>query len=353
MDERFCKVDALGCAILRRHVAVLESPMNLDLGPAFTRAQAVVNGLVAAIPGLIVALVVFGGFLLVAAIVKGAVARLTETRLHAHRNAGVAVGRLAQGLVILLGLLVALSVALPTFRPGDVVQVLGIGSVAIGFAFRDILQNFLAGILLLVTQPFRIGDQIVASNYEGTVEDIQTRATFIRTYDGRRVVVPNAELFTDTVVVNTAFEHRRLEYDVGIGYGDDIDRARGLILEAVRGTEGVLAEPAPDVLLMDFAPSSVSLRVRWWIAPPKRADALDARDKVLTAVKNQLKSHGIDLPFPTQQILFHDQTEDSDGDRARQREGWPAGNTDVPPSRKVADAIRHLSGSKPRGAEGE
>lgn len=166
-------------------------------------------------------------------------------------------------------------------------------------------------------------------------------------------MVPNAELFTDTVVVNTAFEHRRLEYDVGIGYGDDIDRARGLILESVRGTEGVLAEPAPDVLLMDFAPSSVSLRVRWWIAPPKRADALDARDKVLTAVKNQLKSHGIDLPFPTQQILFHDQTEDRDGDRARQREGWPAGNTDVPASRKLADAIRHLSGSKPRRVEGE
>ena len=214
--------------------------MNLDLGPAFTRAQAVVNGLVAAIPGLVVAPVVFGGFLLVAAIVKGVVARLTETRLQAHRNAGGPVGRLAQGLVIFLRLLVALSVALPTFRPGDVVQMLGIGSVAIGLAFRDILQNFLAGILLLVTQPFRISDQIVASSYEGTVEDIQTRATFIRTYDGRRVVVPNAELFTDTVVVNTAFEHRRLEYDVGIGYGDDIDRARGLILEAVRGTEGVL-----------------------------------------------------------------------------------------------------------------
>ena len=327
--------------------------MSVDLGPAVDRAQAVVNGLVAAIPSIAVALVLFGGFLLVAAVVKGVAARLTEARLHAHRNAGVAVGRLAQGFVIFLGLLVALSVALPTFRPGDVVQVLGIGSVAIGFAFRDILQNFLAGILLLVTQPFRIGDQIVASSYEGTVEDIQTRATFIRTYDGRRVVVPNADLFTDTVVVNTAFEHRRLEYDIGIGYGDDVDRARGLILEAVRGTEGVLDEPAPDVLLMEFAPSSVSLRARWWIAPPKRADALDARDKVLTAVKNQLTSHGIDLPFPTQQVLFHDQTEDSDGDRARQREGWPAGNTDAPASRTVAGAIRQLSGSRPRAAEGE
>ena len=317
--------------------------MNLDLTPAFSRAQTVVNGLVAAIPSIFVALIVFGVFLVVAAIVKSVVARLTEARLQAHRNAGVAVGRLAQGLVIFVGLLVALSVALPTFRPGDVVQVLGIGSVAIGFAFRDILQNFLAGILLLVTQPFRIGDQIVAGTHEGTVEDIQTRATFIRTYDGRRVVIPNADLFTDTVVVNTAFEHRRLEYDVGIGYGDDVERARGVILDAVRSTDGVLAEPAPDVLLMDFAPSSVNLRVRWWIAPPKRADALDARDRVLTAVKHQLTAHGIDLPFPTQQVLFHDQTEDSDGDRGRQREGWPAGQADVPASRKVADAIAQIS----------
>lgn len=322
--------------------------MNLDLGPAFDRAQAVVNGLVAALPSIVVALAVFGAFLIVATIVKGAVARLTEARLRAHRNAGVAIGRLAQGLVLFVGLLVALSVALPTFRPGDVVQVLGISSVAIGFAFRDILQNFLAGILLLVTQPFRIGDQIVAGTNEGTVEDIQTRATFIRTYDGRRVVIPNAALFTDTVVVNTAHEHRRLEYDIGIGYGDDVDLARRLMLEAVRRTEGVLAEPAPDVLLMDFAPSSVTLRLRWWIAPPRRSDALDARDQVLTAVKRQLTAHGIDLPFPTQHVLFHDQTEDTDGDRRRQREGWPAGPGEAPESRKVADAIAHIPRSGPR-----
>lgn len=122
--------------------------MNLDLSQAFSRAQSVVNGLVAAIPSILVALLVFGVFVILAAIVKGVVARVTEARLQAHRNAGVAVGRLAQGLVIFVALLVALSMALPTFRPGDVVQVLGISSVAIGFAIRDILQNFLAGILL-------------------------------------------------------------------------------------------------------------------------------------------------------------------------------------------------------------
>lgn len=326
--------------------------MNLDLGPAFTRAQGLVSGLVVAIPGIVVALIVFAAFLLLATLVKRVVARLTEARLRAHRNAGMAVGRLAQGLVIFVGLLVALSVALPTFRPGDVVQVLGISSVAIGFAFRDILQNFLAGILLLVTQPFHIGDQIVVGPHEGTVEDIQTRATFIRTYDGRRVVIPNADLFTGTVVVNTAFEHRRLEYDIGIGYGDDVDLARRVMLDAVRGTDGVLDDPAPDVLLTEFAPSSVALRLRWWVAPPKRADALDARDRVLTAVKQQLTAHGIDLPFPTQQILFHDQTEDGDGDRSRQREGWPVGQADPPVSRKIADAITEVTRAESRRGHG-
>jgi small-conductance mechanosensitive channel len=297
----------------------------------------VVNGLLVAIPSLAVGLRVFAAFVLFGMGVKAAVARLTEARLKAHRNAGQAVGRLAQGLVILIGLLVALSVALPSFKPGDVVQVLGIGSVAIGFAFRDILQNFLAGILLLITQPFRIGDQIVAKGYEGTVEEIQTRATFIRTYDGRRVVIPNADLFTDTVVVNTAFAHRRLEYDIGIGYGDDVEQARVLILQTVRSIDGVLSDPAPDVLLMDLAGSSVNLRARWWIAPPQRADALDARDRVLSAIKSALTAAGIDLPFPTQQVLFHDQTETTDGDRARQREGWPAGSGPVPGPRRTGE----------------
>jgi small conductance mechanosensitive channel len=316
--------------------------VDLDLSPAVDRAQSVMNGLIAGIPAFLVAVIVFCGFLVVAAIVKRFVARLTDSRLRSHRNAGLAVGRLAQGFVMFVGLLVSLSVALPTFRPGDVVQVLGISSVAIGFAFRDILQNFLAGLLLLITQPFRIGDQIVASGYEGTVEDIQTRATFIRTYDGRRVVIPNAALFTDKVVVNTAYPQRRLEYDVGIGYGDDIERARAVMLDALRHTAGVLPTPEPDVLVMDFAPSAVNLRVRWWIAPPERADALDARDKVLSAIKRQLADSGIDLPFPTQQVLFHDQTEDTDGDRGRQREGWPQGGDKGPQPSKLADVVRQV-----------
>lgn len=224
-------------------------------------------------------------------------------------------GRLSQGIVILVGLFIALSIVIPTFRAGDLIQLLGISGVAIGFAFRDILQNFLAGILILLTEPFRIDDQIVFKDFEGTVENIETRATTIRTYDGRRIVIPNSELFTNSVTVNTAFENRRLEYDVGIGYGDDIARAKELMLEAIHSVDGVLQDPAPDVLVVELAESTVNIRARWWIKPPRRSDSLDARDQVLTAIKNKLVTNGIDLPFPTQQILFHDQTEETDGDR--------------------------------------
>jgi small-conductance mechanosensitive channel len=97
-------------------------------------------------------------------------------------------------------------------------------------------------------------------------------------------------------------------------------------------TDIVLADPAPETLTYELAGSSVNIRVRWWIQPPLKRDALEARDRVLTAIKKKLSANGIDLPFPTTQVLFHDQTEETDGDRQRQREGWPAGKEGTRPA---------------------
>jgi small conductance mechanosensitive channel len=119
-------------------------------------------------------------------------------------------------------------------------------------------------------------------------------------------VIPNSELFTNSVTVNSAFENRRVEYDVGIGYGDNLEKVKRLIDEALKSLETVLRDPAPDVLVIELAESSVKLRVRWWIRPPRRIDELRSRSEVLTAIKQKLYENGIDLPYPTQQILFHD-----------------------------------------------
>ncbi|MEA5579429.1 mechanosensitive ion channel family protein [Anabaena sp. UHCC 0451] len=318
--------------------------MKAEISILWDKAETMINGFIALLPNLILSLIVFIVFVYVGSAIKRLVKRLTRHYRYA-RNLGMVLGRLAQGTTILVGLFISLSIVIPSLKAGDLVQLLGISGVAIGFAFRDILQNFLAGILILLTEPFQIDDQIVFKGFEGTVENIQTRATTIKTYDGRRIVIPNSELFTNSVTVNTAFENRRLEYDIGIGYGDDIEWTKRLMMEALHSVDVVLKDPAPDVLVMELADSAVNIRVRWWINPPRWSDALDSRDKVISAIKQKLYvENGIDLPYPTTQILFHDQTEETDGDRSRQREGWPAGKNKnkVPQPRSISDSLKKL-----------
>lgn len=337
--------------------------MDAPLAEITASIQRMADAFLARLPYLVVALLAFLLFYVLARAIRLA-ARRFAARASRHANAGLVIGRLAYGGVVLLGALIALVIAIPGFTPGQLISVLGISSVAIGFAFRDILQNFLAGILILINEPFRIGDQIVVNGLEGTVEEVQTRATLIRTYDGRRVVIPNSTLFVNSVVVNTAYAVRRIEYDVGVGYGDDLEQVKRVIRETLCGTPGVLSTPAPDVLVWEFGPNSVNVRVRWWIEPPKQFELVTARDAVLHRVKDALTAAGIDLPFPTQQVLFHDQTEEEDGNRGRQREGWPAGaGGPTRPARRrlpaalarpreasARDATRAESGVEPRAS---
>ena len=242
--------------------------MHIDLTAPWQTLQGMINGFLAKLPEIVLALIIFSIFYFFAKSIKTLLGNVIAQRQRG-RYVGLVLGRLAQAFVVVAGLLISLTVVFPTLKAEDLVQLLGISGIAVGFAFRDILQNFLAGILLLLTRPFEIGDQIVVDEFEGTVEDIQTRATTMRTYDGRRIVIPNADLFTKSVTVNTAFDNRRVEYDVGIGNGDDIERAKARTLEAVGSVHEVLQDPPPEVLVYAFGDYSVTLRVRWWIRPPR------------------------------------------------------------------------------------
>ena len=292
----------------------------MELESALARLRGLADATIALLPSLLIGLAIFGLFLLAARGVRAAVGRAPGLRA---RSPGLALvlGRIGGGLTVLIGIFVGAAIAFPSISAADLFGLLGIGGVAIGFAFRDILQNLLAGILLLLTQPFRLGDQIRTGEFEGTVEDIRIRATTIRTYDNRRAVIPNSDLFSGKVLVNTAYEKRRVAIRLGIGNGDDIAEAKRVLLEAARGAEGVLADPAPVVRVAQLGDFAVQLDVFVWIDPPQRAEVLDVTDSVLERAKAALLEAGIYLPYPTQQILFHDQTEETDGDRARQREG--------------------------------
>src|SRR5918996_2653419 len=193
--------------------------------------------LLAHLPYVILGVVVFVFFLVAARVVK----RILITagrRTRLDLTLADLQGRLASGFTIILGLFVAAVVIFPTFNPGDLIAGLGITSVAIGFAFKDVLQNFFAGILILWRRPFIVGDEIKVGNYEGTVEEITTRSTRVRTYDGERAVLPNGDVYTNAVLVRTAYNNRRVRLSVGIGYQNSIDRARSVIHKVLDKTEG-------------------------------------------------------------------------------------------------------------------
>ena len=243
---------------------------------------------------------------------------------HGREDLGGVLASIVFGIIVFVAVMIAAVIVFPSVKPVTIISSLGVGSVAIGFAFKDILQNLLAGILLLINRPYRRGDQIVVKDFEGEVEHIESRATLIKTYDGRRVIIPNSDVYTSPVTVNTAFPKRRDEFDVGIGYGDKPAHAAEIFLAAIKAVDGVESDPVPEVLPWGLDDSYITLRARWW-TESRRSTVVHVRSRVILAIWEAAAEHGIDFPFPTRTVLFHDQTEETDGDRTRQREGWPAG----------------------------
>ena len=262
-----------------------------------TSANHLLQQMISRIPYLIVASFVFVIFWVLSIFFKKAVTRILGSRKH-HQNLVTVFRRVGSALILFLGFMVAMIIAVPSFTPGKLIGALGIGSVAIGFAFKDIFQNLLSGILLLLSEPFRIGDQIISGNFEGTVEDIQIRATTIRTYDGRKVVIPNSQLYTSTMTVNTAYSQRRLEFDVGIGYENNIIDAQRVILSVLKAAPTVSKLAEPSVIATALADSSVVLRVRWFIDDGTQNNRVASINEVIILVKEALEEANISIPFP-------------------------------------------------------
>ncbi|MBA3662326.1 MAG: mechanosensitive ion channel family protein [Gammaproteobacteria bacterium] len=254
-----------------------------------------------------------------------------------HYNVALVIARLAQWGFILAGILISLAVIFPSITPADLLAGLGLGGLALSFAFKDILQNYLSGVLILLQEPFKIGDEIKYKDFEGAVEFVDTRTTFLKSYDGRRILIPNGEIYTNAITVNTTYGMRCSEYDIGIGSSDDLQKASQIIREILGSINTIIKEPAPEVIIVELGAYYNSLRARWWTAP-KQLEVLRIRGKVLSGIKKRFHEEGIDIPFPTQTILWHDQTETTDGNREKQREGWPP-SQHLTKGNTIADAI--------------
>jgi len=268
-------------------------------------ANGILIGFVERIPYFVASIAVVLIFWFLSIVFKKIVYKLLGSRSR-HQNLVKVFQRVGGALIIFIGFMIAMVIAVPGFTPAKLIGALGIGSVAIGFAFKDIFQNLLSGILLLISEPFRIGDQIVSGDYEGTVEDIKIRATTIKTYDGRQVVIPNSDLYTSALTVNTAYKQRRLQLAVGIGYADDINEAKAEIMQALSRADTVSKEATPTIIAVNLGDSTIDLIVRWFIDDGTQANKVSSIDQVLIEIKTALDVAGIDMPFPVRTLDMSD-----------------------------------------------
>jgi small-conductance mechanosensitive channel len=204
--------------------------------------------------------------------------------------------------VMLIGSLIGLTVILPSLNPADLLASLGIGSIAIGFAFKDILQNWFAGLLILLRLPFRRGDQISVEGVEGTVQRIEPRATVIRTYDGRDIVIPNTTIFTNMVTVNTSQPHRRVEIDLTVGYNYDVRTITSIIRAALDQIDEILKDPEPQIMCWDLGSTSLGIKIRWWIKSEQSQQTI-SRARAVQAIKEAFEVNDIDPTDP--QLVFY------------------------------------------------
>ncbi len=287
----------------------------------------ILAGAIEFFPAVVLAIVV----LIVTQVSVRPVRRLTRTvveRFTSNFSLQLLAVQIANVGVWVAGILFCGILLFPNLGLGDIIALVGLSSVAVGFAFQDIFKNFLAGILLLLNQPFQVNDQIIVNDYEGTVESIDIRSTKIRNYQGESIVIPNSVVFTNPVEVLTERSCRRTDLSIGLDYNTDLPAAKDLLCRVTQQVEGILSEPQVEVDIVEFGGSSIDFVVRYWTRPPQ-AIVRRTRTAVIMALKAACDREGLNIPYPIRTVYFFDQQQFADATPARQHESNGKTNQEV------------------------
>jgi small conductance mechanosensitive channel len=181
----------------------------------------------------------------------------------------------------------------------SLIAILGAAGLAIGLALQGSLQNFAAGVMLIVFRPFKLGDFIEAGGVVGVVEKISIFSTEMKTGDNREIIVPNGQIYSGAITNYSARETRRIDMVFGIGYNDDIRKAKQIMMDILEAHELVLKDPAPVILLAELADSSVNFNVRPWV---NSGDYWPVRSDLIEKIKLAFDENGISIPYPQMDV---------------------------------------------------
>lgn len=182
------------------------------------------------------------------------------------------------------------------------VAILGAAGLAVGMALSGTLQNFAGGVMILIFKPFKVGDWIEAQGYSGTVNEIQIFNTILKSPDNKTIIIPNGGLSTGSMINYSTEPRRRVDWTVGIGYGDDADKAKEVLLGMLNDDNRVLKDPAPFIAVSALADSSVNFTVRAWVEAPNYWGVFfDLNERVY----KEFDKHGLNIPFPQMDVHVH------------------------------------------------
>lgn len=269
-----------------------------------TPLQNTLHNIISFIPRMLVALVLFALFFAFATLARRIARRSLEQVKHIPWAVRLLIARSIYFVTIFIGILVALSAV--NVNVTTLIASLGVAGFALGFALKDILENFIAGILLLFARPFELKDQVTVGNYEGTVVDIQIRTTSLHTYNDEIVLIPNSQVFTNAVVNHTRLGRRRYAVAFDTSLSADADLVQRESLRAVQENGDVATDPAPFVRVksVDSGNDILSWQVYYWADPAKATEIKTVSD-TLRQIKRNLYDAGVPTPTATSATILH------------------------------------------------
>lgn len=214
-----------------------------------------------------------------------------------HKEIPILAGRSSYAAVLTVGITASLKVA-----GIDITSIIAAVAFGLGFALKDLIMNFIAGIMILMARQFTIGDFIQVGNTKGKIIEIQSRATVLRSFDGTKIVVPNGQLFTDQVTSYTSNPFRRIEAEVGIDYRGNLENALKLCMKVALATPGILAQPKPVVMVTEWGDSDITIKVRAWVG--SRAGWLRIRSDLYRNLKKAYDDYNINLAWNVTQLIM-------------------------------------------------
>ena len=322
--------------------------VSWDFAPAFGEIETLARKIAVSLPLIVLAVLILPLAWWLSSLIASLVRRVLASRVEQDFLRDV-IARAIAIPILLLGIYLVLQVAGLTGLAVSLLGGAGVIGIVIGFAFRDIAENFLASLLLSIRRPFSQGDVIGVAEHEGVVQTMNTRSTILLTLEGNHVQIPNATVFKSTIVNYTAGPARRITAEVGIGYDTSIGETQKLIVDVLRGHEAILDDPPPVVLVDALGSATVNLKAHFWI-DGRTLSPQKVRSSALRLIKRALVDHGVPMPDEAREVIFPQGLPVVVMDRSE-----PASQSAAPAPAADADTTRPSeleSGSESTAAEG-